>query len=51
MNAGLLSKDKQILKLLNDVNALIDKVRELSAELEKAKSIMMNTYQSGFNEL
>ena len=36
--------------MLKSVNALANKVSKLSSQLEKAKSIMVDSYQSGFNE-
>ena len=50
MNVDISAKDRRIMELHKEVKALTDKVNWLSSQLQEAKSIMMHTYRSGFNE-
>ena len=51
MNAGLDGKDKRILRLLNSVNTLMDKVSRLNSQLEEVKLIVFESYRLGFNKV
>ena len=44
INVSLAMKDKRTLKLLKSANDLINRVNGLSSQLEKAKSIMVDSY-------
>ena len=50
MNASLSNKDRKIVELHKEVNAVIDKASGLSSQLEEAKLIVMQSYRSSFNE-